>query len=84
VSAADEIVAVDGVRASEDFLRRKTIEAGPGSRVRVSVFRRERLRSLDLILGARKAGVWKIKPLANASPAAKRLARRWLGVAVSA
>jgi predicted metalloprotease with PDZ domain len=84
VSAADEIVAVDGVRASEDFLRRRAIEARPGSRVRVSVFRRERLRSLDLILGARKAGVWKIAPLPKAAPAAKRLARRWLRVPVGA
>ncbi|HEY3348719.1 MAG TPA: PDZ domain-containing protein [Thermoanaerobaculia bacterium] len=79
VSAADEIVAIDGVRASEDFLRRKAIEAGPGARIRVSVFRRERLREIGLALGARKAGVWKIAPAKGASPTAKRLARRWLG-----
>ncbi|MEO8055125.1 MAG: PDZ domain-containing protein [Acidobacteriota bacterium] len=80
ISAADEIVAIDGVRASEDFLRRKAIEAGPGARIRVTVFRRERLRELGLVLGARKAGVWKVAPVKGASPAAKRLARRWLGV----
>ena len=83
MSAADEIVAIDGVRASEDFLRRKAIEAGPGARLRVTVFRRERLRELGLVLGARKAGVWKIVPAKGAAPAARRLARRWLHVPVS-
>lgn len=83
VSAADVIVAVDEVRASEDFLRRKAIEAGPGSRIRVSVFRRERLLSLLLTLGTRKAGVWKIEPSKDAPAGAKRLARRWLRVPVS-
>ena len=78
VNAGDEIVAVDGVRASEDFLRRKAVEAGPGARVRVTVFRRERLLDLGLVLAARKAGVWKIAPAKDATPAAKRLARRWL------
>jgi predicted metalloprotease with PDZ domain len=84
LSAADEIVAIDGVRASEDFLRRKAIEAGPGALIRVTVFRRERLRELGLALGARKAGLWKIAPAKDAAPAAKRLARRWLGTPVSA
>lgn len=83
MSAADEIVAIDGVRASEDFLRRKAIEAGPGARIRITVFRRERLRELGLVLGTRKAGVWKVRPVPKAPAAAKRLARRWLRVPVS-
>ena len=83
MSAGDEIVAIDGVRASEDFLRRKAIEAGPSARIRVTVFRRERLRELGLVLGRRKAGVWKIRPVPEAPAAAKRLARRWLRVPVS-
>jgi predicted metalloprotease with PDZ domain len=83
MSAADEIVAIDGVRASEDFLRRITNEHGPGDRVGVTVFRRERLRELGLVLGTRKAGVWKVRPVPKAPAAVKRLARRWLRVPVS-
>ncbi|HTS01937.1 MAG TPA: PDZ domain-containing protein [Thermoanaerobaculia bacterium] len=79
INPGDELVAVDGVRATEDFLRRRAIEAGPGARIRVTVFRRELLREFRLVLGARKAGVWKIAPAKDAPPAAKRLARRWLG-----
>jgi predicted metalloprotease with PDZ domain len=84
VSPGDEIVAADGTRATEDFLRRITTERGPHARVPVTVFRRERLLFLRLTLGARKAGVWKITPAKDAAPAAKRLARRWLGAPVSA
>jgi predicted metalloprotease with PDZ domain len=84
VSPGDEIVAADGTRATEEFLRRITTERGPRARVPVTVFRRERLLSLRLTLGARKAGVWKITPAKDAAPAAKRLARRWLGAPVSA
>lgn len=84
VSPGDEIVAADGTRATEDFLRRIATERGPRARVRVTVFRRERLLSLRATLGARKAGVWKIVPAEGAAPAAKRLARRWLGAPVSA
>jgi predicted metalloprotease with PDZ domain len=83
VNAADEIVAVDDVRATEDFLRRKSVETAPGGRVRVTVLRRDRLVALRLVLGARKAGIWKIRPLPEAPAAAKRLARRWLRVPVS-
>ncbi len=84
VSPGDEIVALDGTRATEDFLRRIVTERGPRARVRVTVFRRERLLSLRLTLGARKAGVWKVEGVKKPSAAAKRLARRWLGAPVSA
>ena len=82
VSTGDELVAVNESRATEDFLRRTSIEAGPAARVRVTVLRRDRLGTLRLVLGARKAGVWKIEPSKDAQASAKRLARRWLGVAV--
>jgi predicted metalloprotease with PDZ domain len=84
VNAGDELVAVDEIRATEDFLRRKAVETGPGARVRVTVLRRDRVTTFRLTLGARKAGVWKIAPAKGAAPAAKRLARRWLGSPVSA
>ncbi len=84
VNPGDELVAVDEVRATEDFLRRKAAETRPGARVRATVLRRDRLVSLRLVLGGRKAGVWKIVPAEKAAPAAKRLARRWLGGPVSA
>jgi predicted metalloprotease with PDZ domain len=84
VSPGDEIVAADDTRATEDFLRRIATERGPRARVRVTVFRRERLLSLRLTLGARKAGVWKVESVEDAPAAAKRFARRWLGRPVSA
>jgi predicted metalloprotease with PDZ domain len=84
VSAADEIVALDGIRATEDILRRMAVERPPLRPVRVTVFRREQLRSHSLVLGARKDGQWKIVGLKDASPAAGRLKKRWLKTRVSA
>jgi hypothetical protein len=49
----------------------------------VTVLRRDRLATFRLVLGARKAGVWKIAPLEKAPAAAKRLARRWLGASLA-
>jgi predicted metalloprotease with PDZ domain len=84
VNAGDELVAVDGVRATEDSLKRIARDASPGSRVTATVFRRDRLGTHRVTLGARKAGVWRIEGVQDASAAAKRLARRWLGTSVSA
>ena len=83
VNTGDELVAVDDVRATEDFLRRKAAETRPGVRVRVTVLRRDRLATFGLVLGSRKAGVWKITPAKDAAPAARRLARRWLRAPLS-
>ncbi|MGA7990881.1 MAG: peptidase M61, partial [Thermoanaerobaculia bacterium] len=80
----DEVVAVDGVRATEESLKRIARDTSPGTRVTVTVFRRDRLGTHRVALGARKAGVWKIEDAENASAAAKRLARRWLGRSLSA
>jgi predicted metalloprotease with PDZ domain len=80
VNAGDEVVAVNGIRATEDFLRRIAAEAGPRMPVQATLLRRDRLSTRRLVLGARKAGVWKIVPVSKASRPAKRIARRWLRV----
>ena len=82
VNAGDELVAVDGVKATEESLKRIACDIAPGTRVRVTVFRRDRLATHRVALGARKAGAWRIEPATGAPAAARRLARRWLGVPV--
>lgn len=84
VNAGDELVAVDGVRATEESLKRVVRDVAPGARVAVTLFRRDRLGTRRVTLGARKAGVWKIEDARDAPAAAKRRARRWLGLPVSA
>lgn len=78
VSAGDHLVAVDGLRATEDLVVRLEKERKPESRVDVTVFRRDVLETHRVRLGGRRASVWKIDARADAPPEARRLKKRWL------
>lgn len=79
ISAGDELIAVDGVRADAEELKRIERDAAPGTGVTVALFRRRRLQSLRLVLGARRAFTYEIAPVEGAGAAARRLCRGWLG-----
>jgi predicted metalloprotease with PDZ domain len=78
VNAGDLLVALDGLRATEELVARVEKERKPGSRVAVTVFRRDVLGTHRVRLGGRRASVWKIDALADALPGARRLKKRWL------
>lgn len=78
VNAGDHLVAVDGLRATEELIARLEKERKPKSRVDVTVFRRDVLARLLVRLGGRRASVWKIDALVDAPPEARRLKKRWL------
>jgi predicted metalloprotease with PDZ domain len=78
VNAGDHLVAVDGLRATEELVARLEKERKPKSRVDVTVFRRDVLGTHRVRLGGRRASVWKIDALADAPPEARRLKKRWL------
>ncbi|HEY9463240.1 MAG TPA: PDZ domain-containing protein [Vicinamibacterales bacterium] len=58
----DEIVAIDEVRVRSDRLDERLEQYSPGDRVSVLVARRDRLRSLDLVLGAEPPRTWRLEP----------------------
>ena len=66
VNAGDVLVALDGLRATEELIAGLEKERKPGSRVAVTVFRRDVLETHRVRLGARRASVWKIEALADA------------------
>jgi predicted metalloprotease with PDZ domain len=78
VSAGDHVVAVDGLRATEELVARLEKERSPGSRVDVTVFRRDVLATHRVRLGGRRASVWKLDAVAEAPAEARRLGKRWL------
>jgi predicted metalloprotease with PDZ domain len=78
VNAGDLLVAVDGLRATEDLVARLEKERKWGSRVAVTVFRRDVLETHGMRLGGRRASVWRIDALADAPLGARRLKARWL------
>ena len=58
----DEIVAIDEVRVRSDRLDERLEQYSQGDRVSVLVARRDRLLSLDLILGAEPPRTWRLEP----------------------
>ena len=71
-----------GVKASEDELQRLVRDGKSGTRVEVTVFRRGRLLTIPLTLGARRAFAYEIVLDENAARDARRLGRGWLGPAL--
>lgn len=81
ISAADELVALDGARVDEERLRRVARDVPPGRAVSVHVFRLGRLLELSLVLGSRRAFSYEIVPDVSAGEPEKALFRSWLGAA---
>ncbi|MET0625020.1 MAG: PDZ domain-containing protein [Pyrinomonadaceae bacterium] len=77
--AADQIVAVDGYRATLDFLNARLADKRPGDQLRLSVFRGDELRTLDIKLGARAAVAYRIVPLPAPTEQQRRIYQAWLG-----
>ncbi|MGZ6988852.1 MAG: M61 family metallopeptidase, partial [Thermoanaerobaculia bacterium] len=84
VNAGDVVVAVDARRAGEELISRLEKELRPGSVVKVTVFRRDVLRTHRVRVGGRRASVWKIEALPDAPAGARRLKKAWLRTRVSA
>jgi predicted metalloprotease with PDZ domain len=78
LNAADQIVAVDGMRATLDFLNARLNEKKPGDEVRVTVFRADELRTFTIKLGARPDNGYRIVPVKNPTPEQARLYEQWM------
>jgi predicted metalloprotease with PDZ domain len=78
LNAFDQIVAVDGFRATRDFLAARISDRKPGDAVALTIFRADELRTLTFKLGARKNAVYRILPAAQATDGQKRNYQSWL------
>lgn len=77
--AGDQILAVDGYRASLNFLNARLAEKKPGDNVTLTVFRTDELRTLTVKLGSRTEGAYRIVPVASPTAEQMRLYESWLG-----
>ncbi len=79
VSPGDELVALDGFRATSDTDLRSLVGARrPGDEVRIAVFRRHRLLDLPLVLAAAPPTRYEIAAIADPGAAGGRY-QAWLG-----
>ena len=79
LNAGDEIVALDNMRVTRDFLNARLAEKKPGDLINLTIFRFDDLSTLLIKLTERREGPYRIVPLPNATEAQKRIYRGWLG-----
>ncbi len=80
LNANDQIVAVDGARASQTFLNSYLLnEKRPNDKIKLTVFRFDELREIEITLGGRAAQNFQIVPLENANDEQKRLYNQFFG-----
>ncbi|MCA1630425.1 MAG: PDZ domain-containing protein [Acidobacteria bacterium] len=78
LNAGDQIVAVDGARATLDFLNARLNDKKPGDEVRLAVFRTDELRNLTVKLGARPDNGLRVVPVKAPTPEQARLYEQWM------
>jgi predicted metalloprotease with PDZ domain len=79
LNAGDQIVAVDGHRVSQSFLTQYIGERKPGDKVRLTIFRHDRLRDIDFTLGSNTRKEFSFVPVDQPSEQQQRLYRQYLG-----
>ena len=78
LNTGDQIVAIDGNRASTQFLQTYLGEKKPGDKVRLTVFRFDRIRDVDFTLGGNMRTEVSFAPVASPTEDQKRLYKDYL------
>jgi predicted metalloprotease with PDZ domain len=78
LNTGDQIVAIDGNRASQSFLSSYIGEKKPGDKVRLTIFRFDRLRDIEFTLGRNTRKSYEFAPVENASAEQKKLYQDYL------
>jgi predicted metalloprotease with PDZ domain len=79
LNAGDQIVAIDGYRATLARIQQYVGDRKPGDHVRLSIFRTDRLRDIDFKLGDNTRKTYAFVPVANPTETQRRLYREYLG-----
>ncbi|MEO8573453.1 MAG: PDZ domain-containing protein [Pyrinomonadaceae bacterium] len=73
LNTGDQIVAIEGYRASNAFLQSYLAERKPNDTVKLTVFRFDKLRDVTFKLGANMRADYSFKPVENPSDQQKKL-----------
>ncbi|HXH70673.1 MAG TPA: PDZ domain-containing protein, partial [Pyrinomonadaceae bacterium] len=79
LNANDQIIAIDGNRATQTFLQSYLAEKRPGDKVKFTVFRFDEMRDIEITLGGRAAQNYEIVAVANPTDEQKRLYQSYFG-----
>jgi predicted metalloprotease with PDZ domain len=78
LNTGDQIVAIDGYRATNTFLQSYLAERKPTDVVRLTVFRFDKLRDVTFKLGANMRADYSFKPVENPTEQQRRLYQEYL------
>jgi predicted metalloprotease with PDZ domain len=79
LNAKDEIVALDGARVTKETFESMIAGRRPGDTVRLTVFRFDDLRTIEIRLGSRVDAPYRIVPLSETTEPQRRIYLSWLG-----
>lgn len=79
ISFDDQIVALDGWRVTLDTWEARLAEKKSGDRITLTIFRRDKLRTVEITLGGRVVAPYSIVPVAQPNAEQQRLYQGWLG-----
>jgi predicted metalloprotease with PDZ domain len=79
VDAGDELLAIDGFRATADQLNERLKDYSVGETINLSVFHQDQLRTLPVTLGTVRPSRYHILPIENPTEAQKQNFAGWLG-----
>jgi predicted metalloprotease with PDZ domain len=76
--AKDKIVALDSARVNKESFEARIASKHAGDMVRLTVFRNDDLRTIDIKLSATVDAPYRITPLSSATDEQKRVYQSWL------
>lgn len=79
LNTGDQIIAVDGNRASQTFLQSYLADKKIGDKIKLTVFRFDRMRDIEIVLGGRAPQSYKITAVANPTDAQRKLYLDYFG-----
>lgn len=75
----DQIIAVDGMRATLQFLNSYISDKKIGDKIKLTVFRFDELRDIEITLGGKGNSTYRIIPVANPTEEQKALYKSYMG-----
>lgn len=78
LNSGDQIVAVDGYRASQTFLQTYIGERKPGDKIKLTIFRFDKLIEINFTLGSNTRRDYGFAPLAEPTELQQKLYREYL------
>lgn len=79
LNTGDQIVAIDGYRASTQFLQSYLADKKPGDTVRLTLFRFDKLRDMDLKLGTNERGEYSFGTVSSPTQQQRSLYQSYMG-----